>query len=135
MHPAIGRHIPVPHGLQADPIPTLLQPLFQLRRKAFINCKFEKKKASCCREMSNAVFTTPSFSRSCHRLKQRKRSYPIAKFLMELGVNRRNAWNTAKSEKGWWRLSSSPSVSQALSNAWFEKQGLISLYQRATVKV
>jgi RNA-directed DNA polymerase len=70
----------------------------------------------------------------CYRLKQRKRSYPIAKFLIGLGVSARNAWSTAKSEKGWWRLSSSPAIKQALSNEWFEKQGLIGLYQR-TVSV
>ncbi len=67
----------------------------------------------------------------CYRLKQRKRSYPIAKFLMGLGVNARHAWNTAKSDKGWWRLSMSPAIKQAMSNAWFEGQGLINLEQGA----
>lgn len=68
----------------------------------------------------------------CYRLKQRKRSYPIAKFLINLGVQPCNAWNTAKSEKGWWRLSRTPALHQALSNNWFEEQGLINLSQRAT---
>lgn len=67
----------------------------------------------------------------CYRLKQRKRSYPIAKFLIGLGVNARSAWNTAKSGKGWWRLSATPALQQAMSNAWFKEQGLINLEQRA----
>ena len=66
----------------------------------------------------------------CYRLKQRKRSCPIAKFLMELGVKPHSAWNTAKSGKGWWRLSATPALHQALSNDWFEKQGLINLERR-----
>lgn len=66
----------------------------------------------------------------CYRLKQRKRSYPIAKYLIGLGLASRNAWNTAKSSKGWWRLSRSPALHQAMNNAWFEKLGLISLQKR-----
>jgi len=67
----------------------------------------------------------------CYRLKQRKRNYPIAIFLINLGVNRHSAWNTAKSGKGWWRLSAVPALQQAMSNAWFVDQGLINLEQRA----
>lgn len=66
----------------------------------------------------------------CYRLKQRKRSYPIAKFLMGLGVNARKAWNTAKSGKGWWRLSATPALHQAMSKVWFGERGLINLEQR-----
>lgn len=72
----------------------------------------------------------------CYRLKQRKRSYSIAKFLMGLGVKARSAWNTAKSGKGLWRLSATPALQQAMSNAWFKDQGLINLEQRAiTLKI
>lgn len=67
----------------------------------------------------------------CYRLKQRKRSYPIAKFLIDLGVAPRNAWNTAKSGKGWWRISMVPAVQQAMSNEWFNTQKLINLEQQA----
>lgn len=67
----------------------------------------------------------------CYRLKQRKRNYPIAKFLIGLGVNAHMAWNTAKSGKGWWRLSATPAFQQAMSNDWFKEQGLINLEQRA----
>jgi len=56
--------------------------------------------------------------------------YPIAKFLIKLGVAPRNAWNTAKSGKGWWRLSSCPALRQAMNNAWFEKLGLVSLRKK-----
>ena len=72
----------------------------------------------------------------CYRLKQRKQGQSIAKFLMKLGVPERNARNISSSGKGWWRLSNSPPVNQAMNNAWFEKQGLINLMkQRALVKV
>jgi len=67
----------------------------------------------------------------CYRLKQRKRCYPIVKFLMSLGVSGKNAWNIGKSSKGWWRLSHTGAVNNAMSNAWFEKLGLISLKQKA----
>lgn len=68
----------------------------------------------------------------CYRLKQRKRSYPIARFLIEQGVKPCSAWNTAKSGKGWWRLSATPALQQAMSNAWFEEQGLINLERAVT---
>lgn len=67
----------------------------------------------------------------CYRLKQRKRSWPIAKFLMMLGVPAGSAWNLAKSGKGWWRLSGSIPVQHAMTNKWFEEQGLINLLKAA----
>lgn len=69
----------------------------------------------------------------CYRLKQKKRSWPIAKFLMELGVPARSAWGTAKSEKGWWRLAKSPALHQALNKAWFDELKLVNLERRAIV--
>jgi RNA-directed DNA polymerase len=63
----------------------------------------------------------------CYRLKQRKETWPIAKFLMSLGVPAQSAWPLAKSGKGWWRLSMSIPVHHAMTNAWFEEQGLINL--------
>lgn len=72
----------------------------------------------------------------CYRLKQRKRSWPIAKFLISLGVPAQSAWPLAKSGKGWWRLSKSIPVHHAMDNAWFEQQGLINLTkQGALLKV
>jgi RNA-directed DNA polymerase len=65
----------------------------------------------------------------CYRLKQRKRSYPIARWLQVLGVSTRNAWKLAKSSKGWWRLSRNPVINSALPNSWFREQGLYSLFE------
>lgn len=67
----------------------------------------------------------------CYRLKQRKQCKSITNFLLELGVSERNARQTASSGKGWWRLSNAPALQQAMSNAWFEKQGLINLQKQA----
>lgn len=63
----------------------------------------------------------------CYRLKQCKKPWPIAKYLMKLGAPACSAWNLAKSGKGWWRLSASPAIHQAMNNAWFETAGLINL--------
>lgn len=72
----------------------------------------------------------------CYRLKQKKRTYTIAKWLIELGVTAHSAWITAKSSKGWWRLSKTPALHQALNKQWFAKLGLISLaYQGALLKI
>ena len=66
----------------------------------------------------------------CVRLKQCKRTKPIMEFLRRQGVSLRQAWLTALSGKGWWRLAGSPSASQAMSNQWFESLGLVNLVQR-----
>lgn len=67
----------------------------------------------------------------CYRLKQRKRKWPIAKYLMMLGVDRPSAWRLAKSEKSWWCKSHNPIINSAMPNDWFEKLGLFSLYKKA----
>ena len=66
----------------------------------------------------------------CYILKQKKRSWTIAKYLMKLGVEAHSAWNTAKSSKGWWRLAKSPALHQALNNDWFKNIGLVSMFHR-----
>ena len=66
----------------------------------------------------------------CYRLKQRKRTYSVYKFLVELGVSVQNAWKLAKSSKGWWRLSLNPNIHTAMSNVWFDKSGLVSLEKK-----
>lgn len=72
----------------------------------------------------------------CYRIKQRKQGRSLYNFLIKLGVSVLNARKLVSSGKGWWRLSLSPPVNQAMSNAWFEKQGLISLAkQRALLNV
>lgn len=47
--------------------------------------------------------------------------------LRALGVNRRLAWNTAKSAHGPWRLSKSPALYYALPNRYFRDLGLVEL--------
>ena len=66
----------------------------------------------------------------CVRLKHCKRTKTIADFLSRLGVATWNAWCTALSGKGWWRLADSPSAKHAMSNQWFEGLGLVNLVQR-----
>ena len=66
----------------------------------------------------------------CYRLKQRKRTYSVYKFLVELGVSVQNAWKLAKSSKGWWRLSLNPNIHTAMSNVWFDRCGLVSLEKK-----
>ena len=63
----------------------------------------------------------------CYRIKQRKQGRSLYTFLSKLGVPAQSARVLASSGKGWWRLSMSPPVSHAMNNAWFEKQGLVSL--------
>lgn len=69
----------------------------------------------------------------CYRLKQRKRRWPIAEFLMNLGVPAHSAWPLAKSGKGWWRLSGSIPVHHAMDNVWFEQKGLITLAKQGAL--
>lgn len=66
----------------------------------------------------------------CVRLKQRKRTKPIADFLQSLGVPGWRAWILASSGKGWWRKAGSPQANEAMPTAWFRKQGLVSLSER-----
>ena len=63
----------------------------------------------------------------CYRLKQRKRTCPIYKYLVQLGVYVQNACKLAMSSKGWWRLSFNPVINQAMSNKWFDNLGLVNL--------
>jgi len=66
----------------------------------------------------------------CVRLKQRKRAKSIADFLRELGVPAWRSWILALTGKGWWRMAGSPQAAEAMTNAWFEGQGLASLAAR-----
>ena len=47
--------------------------------------------------------------------------------LLRLGVNRRNAHKNGSSKLGYWRMSKTPTVNQALPNSWLTAQGLLSL--------
>lgn len=63
----------------------------------------------------------------CLRLKQCKRRYAIARFLMRQGLPAWRAWPLSWSGKGWWRLAGSPQATEAMSNAWFQELGLVAL--------
>lgn len=63
----------------------------------------------------------------CYRLKQCKRRFAIAKFLMKSGLPEWRAWLLAMSRKGWYRMSVSPQAAEAMSNKWFADMGLIPL--------
>ncbi len=63
----------------------------------------------------------------CFRLKQCKKPFAIKEFLRKLGVSTWQAWLIALSGKGWWRLSNTPQVHQAMNLEWFNKQGLFNL--------
>lgn len=65
-----------------------------------------------------------------YRLKQRKRSWPKAQFLIQLGIHPRDAWGIAKSSRGWWCVSKNPWVQKAMNKAWFDELGLANLEQR-----
>lgn len=68
----------------------------------------------------------------CYKLKQKKRCYPIVKYLIKLGIPVKQAWYIGGSSKGWWRLSHCPQVDRALNKEWFATEGLISLLERQT---
>lgn len=63
----------------------------------------------------------------CFRLKQCKRAIGIVRFLKKLGVPEWRCWLVALSGKGWWRLSSTPQVNEAMNNKWFEGTGLLDM--------
>ena len=66
----------------------------------------------------------------CVQLKQGKRNWTIAQFLIHHGVPAGNAWCMAASGKGWWRKARTPQAHQAMNLAWFAHLGLINLTQQ-----
>ncbi len=63
----------------------------------------------------------------CVRLKQCKRTIGIVRWLRKLGMQEMRCWLTTLSGKGWWRISNSPAVNEAMSKEWFANQGYYSL--------
>lgn len=63
----------------------------------------------------------------CVRLKRCKRARTMIDFLMGHGVTRIGAIKLASSGKGWWRLTDTTQVKQAMSIAWFDELGLASM--------
>lgn len=66
----------------------------------------------------------------CYRLKQLKGGKAVSRYLRARGVKPISADAAASSGKGWWRLSGTPGVQQAMSNARLAKAGLASLTER-----
>jgi RNA-directed DNA polymerase len=63
----------------------------------------------------------------CYKLKQCKNVYTIKLFLSNHGIDEAQSWNTAKSGKGWWRLSKTPPVNRTMNLKWFDELGLFCL--------
>lgn len=63
----------------------------------------------------------------CVRIKQCKRAVTIATFLQECGVPERRAWSSAAPGRGWWRISGTPAVQEAMPAKWFDQAGLVGL--------
>jgi RNA-directed DNA polymerase len=61
----------------------------------------------------------------CYMLKQKKKPKTIEKWLIKLGISKSEAWKTAYSSKGLWRLSNSPQMCIALTCKWFEAHKLL----------
>ena len=66
----------------------------------------------------------------CYVLKQKKRSYTVARYLQSLGVPVQRAWSGACQCQRWWRASQHPAVKEGMDLAWFRAQGLCSLTER-----
>ena len=66
----------------------------------------------------------------CVRLKQCKRTKAIADFLQGLGVPEWRAWILALTGKGWWRMALSYQATEAMTLAWFVRQGLVPVADR-----
>ena len=60
------------------------------------------------------------------KLKPCRRTYAMARLLMEEGESERSAWRLALSGKGWWRLADTPpQAHRAMSLSGFKEIGLI----------
>ncbi|MCB0534925.1 MAG: hypothetical protein KDD14_22160, partial [Saprospiraceae bacterium] len=70
----------------------------------------------------------------CYRLKQSGRRYGRYKLLRSLGVTNQESWNVVMYTQGWWAMSNKQAVSKGMSNEWFIRQGLRSIYAEMTRK-
>jgi RNA-directed DNA polymerase len=61
----------------------------------------------------------------CMRLKQCKRPYATARFLMALGESEPSAWMLALTGKGWWRRADTPQAHRTMNLEWFKEMRLI----------
>lgn len=63
----------------------------------------------------------------CFRLKQCKRASGVFRFMRSRGLPKTRIWQVAVSRRGWWCLSKSPGVHEAMNNKWFREIGLFDL--------
>ncbi len=82
---------------------------------------------ACCRADLTILEAWLRRKLRCYRLKQCKTTKGLLRFLMQLGLSLVPALRIAASGKGWWRLSLTKSVHNAMSVNWFQQQGLVSL--------
>ena len=68
----------------------------------------------------------------CVRLKQCKRTMTVATFLRAEGVPKWRAWLLALLGKGWWCMAASPQAAEAMTIAWFDRHGLVSVANHHT---
>jgi RNA-directed DNA polymerase len=70
----------------------------------------------------------------CYRIKQCGRKYTIFKMLRKEGIEESKSWNVVMYGGSWWSMSNKLSVTQAMNNDWFYKNGLRSIYHELTRK-
>ncbi|MCB9331858.1 MAG: hypothetical protein H6574_12320 [Lewinellaceae bacterium] len=51
-----------------------------------------------------------------------------------MGVTNQESWNVVMYTQGWWAMSNKQAVSKGMSNEWFIRQGLRSIYAEMTRK-
>jgi len=69
----------------------------------------------------------------CYKLKQCGRRYTIYKLLRLHGIPEQKSWNVVMYSQGWWQMTKTQAVNQALGLKWFALQGLQSLHARMHV--
>lgn len=69
----------------------------------------------------------------CYKLKQCGRKYTVYKLLTGLGIEKQKSWNVVMYSQGWWQMTKTQAVNQALGLKWFALQGLQSLHARMHV--
>jgi len=63
----------------------------------------------------------------CYRLKQCGRKYTLYKFLRQLGITERKAWNAILYGGSWWQLSAKIICQRTMNQKWFAEQGQYTL--------
>ncbi len=69
----------------------------------------------------------------CYKLKQCGRKYTIYKLLRSFGIPKGTSWNVVMYSHGWWSMTNTLAVRQAMNLKWFALHGLHSLYLKLQV--